>query len=103
MKKVFVIGGASIDITGAPHEVCRMRDSNIGSIQLRAGGVGLNIATMLTKYPVAVSLITALGTEYRSATIVDHCKQHKVSLAHALTCDEPCAACGGKTWRRCAL
>lgn len=92
MKQVFVIGGAAVDITGAPQQVCRMRDSNIGRVTLRAGGVGLNIATHLTEYPIQVELITALGREHRSKLIADDCARHHVSLAHALICDEPCAS-----------
>ncbi len=92
MKQVFVIGGAAVDITGAPQQACRMRDSNIGRVTLRAGGVGLNIATHLTEYPIAVELITALGREHRSKLIADNCARHHVSLQHALICDEPCAS-----------
>ncbi|MDO4572427.1 MAG: PfkB family carbohydrate kinase [Clostridia bacterium] len=91
MKKVFVIGGAAVDITGSPSGVCRMRDSNIGKVRLRAGGVGLNIAAKLAEYPVAVGLITALGAGYRSDMIAAECKKHNVSLAHSLVCDAPCA------------
>lgn len=89
MKKVFVIGGAAVDITGSPRDICRMRDSNIGRVRLRAGGVGLNIAAKLAEYPVAVGLITALGTGYRSDMISADCKKRHVSLAHSLVCDAP--------------
>lgn len=92
MKQVFVIGGAAVDITGAPQQVCRMRDSNIGRVTLRAGGVGLNIATHLSEYAIRVELITALGREHRSKLIADDCARHNVSLAHTLLCDEPCAS-----------
>ena len=92
MKHVFVIGGAAVDITGAPRQACRMRDSNIGKVTLRPGGVGLNIATHLAKNPVHVELITAIGADYRAGMIADKCLADGVSMTYALRANEPSAA-----------
>ena len=38
-KRVFVIGGAALEITGIPKSICRLRDSNPGTVRLAVGGV----------------------------------------------------------------
>ena len=50
MKQVFVIGGAALDITGFPKDICRLRDSNLGSVRIAVGGVGRNVASHLVPY-----------------------------------------------------
>lgn len=84
-KQIFVVGGAAIDITGAPTECFRLRDSNIGSVIMRVGGVGHNIAKRLARSSgVSVELITALGSDSRTSMIETDCAEHNISLSHAL-------------------
>lgn len=85
MKKVFVVGGAAMDITGVPENLCRLRDSNIGKVSLGVGGVGKNISKSLTAYPdLSVELITVLGNDFRADMIEEACREAGIGLAHAL-------------------
>lgn len=86
-KRVFVIGAAALDITGAPQSVSRLRDSNIGRIRLAVGGVGKNIARSLTRYDMDVSLVTAIGSDFWADMIETDCKKWGIDLSHALRCE----------------
>ena len=88
MNTIFVVGGAAIDITGKPESICRERDSNLGSVRIRVGGVGHNIACRLTEYDYHVELLTALGSGYHASMVRESCEKAGVSLAHTLTCKE---------------
>lgn len=88
MNQVFVIGGAAVDITGKPESICRLRDSNLGTVRMRAGGVGKNIARRLKEYPLDVSLITAIGKGFHAGMIRKDCEQYGVSLEWTRLCDE---------------
>lgn len=88
MKRVFVIGGAAVDITGKPESICRLRDSNLGVVRIQPGGVGKNIAKRLATYPLSVELITAIGEGYHAALIRQDCEASGVSLAHTYSCGE---------------
>ena len=88
MNTIFVVGGAAIDITGKPDSICRERDSNLGKVRIRVGGVGHNIACRLTKYDYHVELLTALGSGYHASMIRESCQKAGVSLTHTLTCKE---------------
>ncbi len=89
--RVFVIGGAAVDITGTPDSLCRLRDSNLGRVRTTVGGVGKNIAKRLTGYDVEVELVTAIGKGFHASLVRDDCLQANVDLAHAITCDAPTA------------
>ncbi len=86
MNTIFVIGGAAVDISGRPETICRLRDSNIGHMRLRAGGVAENIAKRLTEYRYSVELVTALGRGYHARLIREDCARANVSLTHTITC-----------------
>lgn len=89
MRKVFVIGGAALDITGRPAGVMRPRDSNIGRVRLSVGGVGHNIAKALARYDLAVELVTAMGSDFRTGMIERDCADFGIGLAHTLRADGP--------------
>ncbi len=88
MNRVFVIGGAAVDITGKPSSICRLRDSNLGIVRIKAGGVGKNIAKRLAGYPLSVELITAIGQGYHAELVRQDCADCGVSLAHTYSCAE---------------
>lgn len=92
MTTVFVIGGAALDILGVPHGALRLRDSNIGTVRLRVGGVGKNIAESLTEYPLHVELVTAIGNDHRGQMIEAHCRERGINLTHTLYAEAPSAA-----------
>lgn len=62
-KYVIVIGGANMDILGAPDGELIMEDSNPGIITVSAGGVGRNIAENLAHLQVETKLLTAVGRD----------------------------------------
>ncbi len=91
MKHVCVVGGAALDITGLPDSICRLRDSNLGTVRLQAGGVGHNIASRLTRYDMQVELITTLGNDFRAEMIETDCLKRGIGMEHTLRLDAPSA------------
>ena len=52
MSRVYVIGGANIDIQGYSHKPLMFQDSNVGSVSYSYGGVARNIAENLVMVDV---------------------------------------------------
>ena len=73
MGKVYVIGGANIDIIGfASYELIEA-DSNIGKVKYSFGGVGRNIAENLARLITPVSLVTIFTTDLFGEMLVKDC------------------------------
>lgn len=83
MDTIYVVGGAAIDITGKPDSICRERDSNLGRIGIRVGGVGHNIAKRLAALSYQVELVTAIGSGFHAGMVRESCRKANVSLNHA--------------------
>ena len=92
---ITVVGGMNLDLLGFPASVLLPRDSNPGSVQMRPGGVGRNIAARLTALGAKVSLITALGNDDQAKLLTAACKTGGIDLSHALKTDlpSPCYLC----------
>jgi len=88
MQTIFIISGAAIDITGKPESTCRERDSNLGKVRIRVGGVGYNIARRLAALNYGAELVTALGSGYHASMVRESCAGENVSLRHTLTSTE---------------
>ena len=88
MKRVFVIGGAAVDITGRPDSICRLRDSNLGSVTMSVGGVGHNIARRLVNYPIETELVTAVGCGYHAELVTEDCQKSGIRTSHTLVCKD---------------
>lgn len=82
-KYVTVIGGANIDITGAPYSTLSPNDSNPGKTIMALGGVARNIAENLSRMGVDIEFITVLGDDLYSKEIKDSCKELNISLKHS--------------------
>jgi pseudouridine kinase len=82
METICIIGGAAIDITGKPDSICRERDSNLGRVRIRVGGVGHNIAKRLASMEYHVELITAIGSGFHAGMVRESCKNVNVFLTH---------------------
>lgn len=82
MDTIYIVGGAAIDITGKPDSICRERDSNLGRVQIRVGGVGHNIAKRLSALDYHVELVTAIGSGFHASMVRESCKKANVSLQH---------------------
>ncbi len=85
MDSIFIVGGAAIDITGKPDSICRERDSNLGRVRIRVGGVGHNIAKRLTALDYHVELVTALGSGFHARMVRESCENSNVSLKYTYT------------------
>lgn len=91
-KRVFVIGGAALEITGIPKSICRLRDSNPGTVRLAVGGVARNVAAHLAPHGPEVQLVTALGNDVRAAVIEGDCAERGIHLDHTLHLETATAA-----------
>ena len=63
MAGITVVGGANLDLQGFPDEDLRLSDSNPGSINMTAGGVGRNIAENIMRLGYPVSFLSAFGDD----------------------------------------
>lgn len=75
MKKIVVIGGSNTDICGAPAGKLVLNDSNPGTVTVRLGGVGRNIAHDLCLLGAEVTFITAIGDDAFGETVLNSCKK----------------------------
>ena len=85
--KIAVFGGMNMDICGRTDHPLRLRDSNIGHIQMQPGGVGRNIAARLAENGAKCELFTVLGSDVMSDTLRADCQKRGISLQHALCCE----------------
>ena len=79
--RVIVIGGANMDIGGSPETGFRLRESNPGTVRLRPGGVGRNIAHDLRLLGLEVGFVTALGDDLLGAELRRSCEALGMDLA----------------------
>ena len=84
MKSAIVIGGLNLDICGMPDGELVARDSNIGTVAMRAGGVGHNIAARLAELGVPVELAAVLGDDGAAHMLSACCAEEKIGLRYAL-------------------
>jgi pseudouridine kinase len=82
MDTIYIVGGAAIDITGKPDSICRERDSNLGRVGIRVGGVGHNIAKRLSALGYRAELVTAIGSGFHAGMVRESCRKANVSLEH---------------------
>lgn len=82
MESIYIVGGAAIDITGKPDSICRERDSNLGRVGIRVGGVGHNIAKRLSSLGYQTELVTAIGSGFHAGMVRESCRKANVSLSH---------------------
>ena len=81
---VAVVGGAAVDIQGAPEHALALKDSNPGSIRLTMGGVGRNVAETVTRLGVETHLLTAIGGDLFGDLIRQHCGSLSIDIKDAL-------------------
>ncbi len=90
---VVVIGGMNMDVLGTPHAPLLLRDSNPGTVVLRPGGVGRNVAWGVARLSLPVELITAVGDDAFGAALLKSCQEDHIGTSHILT-----AQCGSGTY-----
>lgn len=91
-KRVVVVGGINVDITGTPGNALRLRDSNIGAVRLTSGGVGRNIAENLARMGFDVQLIAPLGSDIYADLHRKSCAALHIGLDYAPAFDMPSGA-----------
>ncbi len=93
--RLIVIGGMNLDVLGVPDKPLMPRDSTPGSVTLRPGGVGRNIAARLRELGADVSLITALGSDDRAELLSRLCRSSGIDLSLSVPtdCPAPCYLC----------
>lgn len=74
MNKVCVVGGANIDICGSSLAPLKSFDSNPGTIELRYGGVGRNIAQILALLKQNVEFVTCFSADYYGQMLRKDCE-----------------------------
>ena len=76
MDKPYIvgIGGANLDICGRTEGPMLLKDSNIGSIHLSAGGVCRNICENAVRMGADVRLISAVGADANGQILLQACK-----------------------------
>ncbi len=79
---VIVIGGMNMDVLGTPHAPLLLRDSNPGTVTLRPGGVGRNIAWGIARLHLPVELITAVGNDAFGAALLKSCREDGIGTLH---------------------
>ncbi len=78
-----VFGGINMDIWGRPGQPLILRDSNPGTVTLRPGGVGRNIAHDLRLLGLEVSLVAAIGDDVYADAIISSCRELGIDLSLA--------------------
>lgn len=90
--RIAVVGGLNLDVLGTPSGAFTPRDSNIGEIVFRAGGVGRNIAALLIAAGAEVMFVTALGRDEKSDLLRLLCARDGLDLSCAVETDAPACA-----------
>lgn len=84
MRPILVIGGMNMDILGLPEGELSLRESSIGHVLMRPGGVGRNIAQQLAALGAPVELMTVLGSDAFSQALETSCEKLGIGLQYAL-------------------
>ncbi len=72
-----------MDIWGRPGKSLVPRDSNPGTVTMRPGGVGRNIAHDLRLLGLEVSLVAPIGGDVYASAVVDSCQTLGIDLSFA--------------------
>ncbi len=81
---VAVIGGANMDIHGAPAATLRLQDSNPGTVQTSPGGVARNIAENLARLGTDCCLITAIGHDHHGQLLLQQGRAAGIDMRHVV-------------------
>lgn len=85
MFDVVVIGAANMDVKAKLDGLHIPATSNIGKVNLSAGGVGRNIAHNLSSLGVSVALISVFGADALGHALRQETSNAGVELTHSLT------------------
>ena len=83
-----VIGGANVDICGAPKGTLITCDSNIGSVTTSPGGVARNIAENLSLLGIESRLIAAIGCDHYGDLLLSNGQKSGINMEHSLRLED---------------
>ena len=83
--KIVVVGGANIDIKGYSANTFQHGSSNSGIIKESSGGVGRNVAANLGNLGCQVTLLSAIGNDYRGEKLISDTGKCGVNLEYIRT------------------
>lgn len=83
-RRIVVLGGANVDITGQSDAAFTSGDSNPGRVHQNAGGVGRNIAENLVRLGHEVSLVTLLGQDANGDWLLQQMQQAGIQTGAVL-------------------
>lgn len=83
------IGGANVDIHGAPNAELRTNDSNPGTVRTSPGGVARNVAENLARLGADCRLITAVGNDSHGELLLQHGRDAGIDMRHVARLDSP--------------
>lgn len=92
MNRVYVIGGANVDISARSYQPLREYDSNPGKVSYSFGGVAHNIAANMAGYGLPVEYITAFSTDNWGDLLQDECINRGISIEHSQIIPEECTS-----------
>lgn len=81
-----------MDIWGRPGKSLVPRDSNPGTVTMRPGGVGRNIAHDLRLLGLEVSLVAPIGGDVYASAVVDSCQALGIDLSFAPVFKDMCSS-----------
>ena len=84
---VAIIGGANMDICGAPSGELRMQDSNPGTVSSSPGGVARNIAENLARLGADCRLIAAVGADPHGDLLLEQGQAAGIDMRYMLQLD----------------
>lgn len=82
--KIYVIGGANIDITGRSYKGLILKDSNPGNISISFGGVARNIAENLAKLGHKIEFISAFSTDFFGSALLKDLQNKGIGIKHSI-------------------
>lgn len=85
MSKVYVIGGANLDIFAKSEKELIIKDSNPSKISFAKGGVARNIVENLANFKVPTTFVTALGSDAFGKDIKESLEKKGVDFSYAIT------------------
>ena len=84
-KFCVAIGGANMDILGAPHNDIQAATSNPGRVSLSPGGVARNVAENIAKLGDKCYLIAAVGDDANGKALIENTRIAGVDTSHMHT------------------
>lgn len=83
MKKVYVIGGANVDIYAKSTKSIIAYDSNPGDVSFTFGGVGRNIAENIANIKGDVSFISCFGNDAYGKELANDLKNKNINIKYS--------------------